>query len=120
MFFPFAVPVARAADNAKTGQGTIYYDPSSSSSQTPNEQESSIVILNGKGTKFTSELGPKYQIQLSKQYNFASVEVVKVIDDEHVQIKKMFGKDKIVDDLKKGLGYKCLPYIDQTKVGPLS
>lgn len=54
------------------------------------------------------------------------MEVVEVIDDETVKIKKMFAKDKIVADLKeakssldkggKGSVYKCLPYIDQTKV----
>lgn len=52
--------------------------------------------------------------------------MVEVIDDETVKVKKMFSKDKIVSDLKeakssidnggKGLTYKCLPYIDQTKV----
>lgn len=121
-FCLFIVPVARAADNAKTGKGTIYYDDSSSASSSSNNSdeqkqlEEQPIILSGSGTNFTKELGPKYQIQLGKQYNFATVEVVQVIDDEHVQIKKMFNKDRIVDDLKKGLGYKCLPYIDQTKV----
>lgn len=114
----FTVPVARASDNAKTGKGTVYLDPSS----TPEDN-----ILKGSGTQFTKEFGPKYQLQLGKQYGFPTVEVVEIIDDETVKVKKMYAKDKIIADLKdakdsidkggKGLPYKCLPYIDQTKVG---
>lgn len=119
------VPVARAADNAKTGKGTLYIEssPSDSSADDP-------VILKGSGSSFTTELGAKYQVQLGKQYNFATVEVVQVVDDETVKIKKMFNKDKIVHDLVeagqnikkggKGLAYKCLPYIDQTRVSTIS
>lgn len=111
------VPVARASDNAKTGKGTLYLDSSPSGDEN---------ILKGSETQFTKELGPKHQIQLGKQYSFPTVEVVEIIDDETVKVKKMFSKEKIVDDLKaakssveqggKGLSYKCLPYIDQTKV----
>ena len=72
-----------------------------------------------------SQLSPKSQIQLGKTYGYATVEVVDVIDDNAVKVKKMFGKEKAVQDLLTGgekgdaehmLAYKCLPYIDQTKV----
>lgn len=84
--------------------------------------------LKGIKTSFTTQLAPKSQVQLPKIYGFPTVEVVEVIDDETVKIKKMFSKDKVVQDLYEegqkvekgnaegGLAYKCLPYIDQTKV----
>jgi glycerol-3-phosphate O-acyltransferase/dihydroxyacetone phosphate acyltransferase len=129
---PTAVPVARAGDNAKAGKGTIYVDSLSTPSDDVNSNSdgstsSQDIILKGSGSSFTTELGPKYQIQLGKTYGFPTVEVVQVIDDETVKIKKMFSKEKAVEDLKAakkkiqdgqpGVAYKCLPYIDQTQVG---
>lgn len=113
--------MARAADYTKTGSGKIYI-PSASSLPSGEDND----ILKGHQTKFTKELVPKGQIQLGKAYGNASVEVVEVIGDETVRVKKMF-KDKADRDLRAegqkadsgasaGIAYKCLPYIDQTKV----
>lgn len=111
--------MARAGDYATVGKGKLYLDPSG-----PNQDNN---IVKGKGTAFTSQLNLRYQIQLGKAYGFATVEVTEIIDDETVQVKKLFSKDKAIDDLKAegnkvtkgqdgGLSYKFMPYIDQTQV----
>lgn len=114
----YAVPVARAADQAVAGKGRLYLTESS-------KEEA---IVRGSGTNFLKQLVPKGQIQLEKSYGSDIVEVIKVIDDESVKVKKIFAKESAVKDLlaagekKKrgedgaGLKYKCLPYIDQAKV----
>lgn len=114
------VPVARAGDYAKAGAGKIYLSASADGEDD---------ILKGYKTKFTKELSAKGQIQLGKAYGNPTAEVVEVIDDETVKVKKMF-KDKAERDLRAegqkvqdggqgGLAYKTMPYIDQTKVGIL-
>lgn len=117
---PTTVPVARAADYAAAGKGKLYLTTAPSSTDD--------CIIKGKKTEFTKQMVVKGQIQLGKPYGFTTAEIVQVIDDETVKIRKMFGKDKAVEDLLAagekiakgeegaGLAYKTLPYIDQTKV----
>lgn len=115
------VPVARAADYATAGKGKLYLASGSSLDEG---------VIKGKGTQFKKQLVVKGQIQLGKAYGFATAEVTEVVDDETVKVKKMFAKDKAVQDLVAagekmangqedgaGVDYKTLPYIDQTKVG---
>ncbi|KAG9019495.1 hypothetical protein FRB90_001568 [Tulasnella sp. 427] len=110
-----SIPVARAADSAKTGSGRIALSP----------DDPCIVV--GYGTKFTAELAPKKQIMLPKSLGSAVAEVVEVISDTEARVKKEFGgesgkttnkfREKVQDvknsDGKDGLEYRVLPHIDQ-------
>ena len=108
------VPVARAADEAMSGSGTISLS------------ESDPCLIIGHGTKFTSELKPKWQIMLPKSLNSMVAEVTEVISDTELRIKKEFGGEsgkgtaKFRDALKEtkakgaqGLEFRRLPFIDQ-------
>lgn len=129
-----SIPVARAADSAKAGKGFISLHPSGDP-----------LLLQGHGTAFKSQLQPKGQIMLPKACGHATVEVVEVISDTEVKIKKelkdqraldmLRGKvpqpdasksaksnakamDKVTHDLSEGTGckYSCLPFVDQTQM----
>jgi glycerol-3-phosphate O-acyltransferase / dihydroxyacetone phosphate acyltransferase len=81
----------------------------------------------GHGTKFKVELAPKKQIMLSQSLGSPIAEVVEVISDTEVRIKKEFGGEsgkktsKIRERLQEiketdnidGLDFKVLPYVDQ-------
>lgn len=121
------VPVVRAQDLAKPGAGLVYL------------KEGDDEHLYGLGSTFTSQLQPRFVVRLPKSLNFATADVVEVVDDTCVKIKKPFG-EKARDALlaagkriqtgrladfseqpksgikAKGLEYKCLPYVDQTRV----
>lgn len=109
-----SVPVTRAADGAKEGTGYIYIT------------EGDPLTLRGVDTKFTQELAPKRQIMLSKSLNFVSAEVLEIISDTEVRLKKEFGKEggkgtsKILERLKEssapGLPYQVVPYVDQQEM----
>lgn len=111
------VPVARAADDAKEGTGLMRLS------------DSDPCIVVGVGTRFQTELAPKKQILLSKALNAAVAEVLEVISDTEVRIKREFGGDsgkgtiKIrdkIEELRKenisGIGFKILPHIDQQEM----
>lgn len=111
-----AVPVARAADSAKPGKGTISAHPSGDP-----------CLIQGHGSEFTKQLVKKGQIVLPKATGHASAEVVEVISDTEIRIKKEFKDAKALDALngklsdgnsEKGQGckYQCLPFVDQTKM----
>lgn len=87
------VPVARAADNAKPGKGLISAHPSGDP-----------LLLQGHGTSFTTQLVPRGQIVLPKAAHYASVEVVEVISDTEVRIKKEFKESRAVAALRGELG----------------
>jgi glycerol-3-phosphate O-acyltransferase/dihydroxyacetone phosphate acyltransferase len=121
--------VARAADDAKPGQGLVYYDPDSED----------YTLVRGYKTRFTTDFKPRMQIMLPKSLGYATGEVVEIVDDETLRIKKPFA-DKAKDALvmagqrvksggaagdgweekggikKNGVDYKTMPYIDQTQV----
>ncbi|GBE82279.1 Glycerol-3-phosphate O-acyltransferase 1 [Sparassis crispa] len=108
----FSIPVVRAADDAKPGTGQVSLS----------EQDCCVVI--GHGTRFLSEFTPKMQIMLPKLVDSAVAEVVEVISDTELKIKKEFGGEKgtakIRDKVKelqaaggRGLDYKKMPYVDQ-------
>ena len=129
-----SIPVARAADSAKAGKGFISLHPSGDP-----------LRLQGHGTAFKSQLQPKDQIMLPKACGHATVEVVQVISDTEVKVKKeikdqraldmLRGKvpqpdtsksaksnakamDKVTHDLSedKGCKYSRLPFVDQTQM----
>ncbi len=84
-----SIPVARAADSAKVGKGFISSHPSGDP-----------LLLQGHGTSFTSQLVPKGQIMLPKACGNAVVEVVEVISDTEVRIKKEIKDQRALDMLQ--------------------
>ncbi|ESK96944.1 glycerol-3-phosphate o-acyltransferase [Moniliophthora roreri MCA 2997] len=109
-----SIPVERAADNAKAGTGRVYLS----------EDDPCLVL--GQDTKFLSEFSPKMQILLPKSVNYAISEVVEVISDTKLRIKREFGgesgkgtakiREKVTElqqEGQTGLDFKTLPYVDQ-------
>lgn len=114
-----SISVTRATDDAKEGTGRIFLSA----------EESDPCILLGKNTKFTRELVPKKQILLSKQLGSITVEVVEVVDDCRLKVKKPFpakGIEALREEGNKiregnnsesvGIPFKVLPYVDQTQM----
>ncbi|PWZ00331.1 hypothetical protein BCV70DRAFT_161640 [Testicularia cyperi] len=134
-----SIPVARAADSAKPGQGYISQHPSGDP-----------LRLQGHGTAFKTQLQPKGQIMLPKACGHATAEVVEILSDTEVRIKKEFKDQRALDMLQgkvpqeppkndkkpapkpsksssagaadkslvesKGCKYSCLPFVDQTQM----
>lgn len=111
------VPVARAADNAKPGKGLVWIS----------EDDPCLVL--GQGTSFCSEFTPKMQIMLPKSVNSAVAEVVEVLSDTEMRIKREFGgesgkgtvriREKVAELRErgeKGLEFKKLPFVDQANM----
>lgn len=110
----FTVPVVRAADEAKTGKGLIQLS------------ETDPCLVLGEGTSFLSQFSPKTQIMLSKNLNFSAAEVVEVISDTELRVKKEFGgengkgtarfREAVKESGGKGVAYKALPFVDQQEM----
>lgn len=111
------VPVVRAADRVKAGTGTVRISP-----------DDPCLIL-GEGTCFRTEFTPKMQIMLPKSVNSAVAEVLEVISDTELRIKKEFGGDsgKVTNRLREkqqelqsegqsGFTFKTLPFVDQQEM----
>lgn len=91
-------------------------------------------LIQGHGTQFTKQLVVKGQIVLPKLTGHASAEVVEVISDTELRIKKEFKEQKAIDALRgklpegpmdkeggkepgqEGCKYQCLPFVDQTRM----
>jgi glycerol-3-phosphate O-acyltransferase/dihydroxyacetone phosphate acyltransferase len=112
-----SVPVSRASDEAKPGTGLVYLS-----------LDDPCLVL-GEGTKFKAEFVPKMQIMLPKSVNSAVAEVVEVISDTELRIKKEFGGDSGKGTIRirekigegrengdKGLAFKVLPFINQQEM----
>jgi len=107
----FAVPVVRAVDEARPGKGLIRLS----------DTDSCVVL--GEGTSFLSQFSPRSQIMLPKSLNSAVAEVVEVVSDTELRIKKEFGGDTgkgtvrfreaVKESEGKGVTYKALPFVDQ-------
>ena len=69
----------RAADSAKPGIGRVYLSA----------DDPCLVI--GEGTQFLSEFKPQMQIMLPKSVNSALAEVLEVISDTELRVKREFG-----------------------------
>ncbi|KAM0748028.1 hypothetical protein T439DRAFT_328681 [Meredithblackwellia eburnea MCA 4105] len=102
-----SIPVARPQDLAFAGPGTLHLSP-----------DDPLTIL-GQKTTFTKDLKPKSQLMLGKQFGNSTVEVVEVVSDTEVRVKKEF-KEKAVEGIRekgeKGVTYKILPYVDQSSM----
>ncbi|KAF8212268.1 glycerol-3-phosphate O-acyltransferase [Mycena galopus ATCC 62051] len=109
-----SIPVARAADTARTGKGLIRLSP-----------DDPCVVL-GSGTKFLSEFTPRMQVMLPKSMNSLVAEVAEVISDTELRIKKEFSgkgtmrvREKVAElqELgKAGLEFRTLLFIDQQEM----
>lgn len=106
---PCAVPVVRAADDAKAGTGEI----------TISEEDPCLII--GHGTRFTTEFKPRMQILLPKSVGSNVAEVVEIISDTQLRIRKEFsGTARLRERIKElqasgknGFSFQCLPFVDQ-------
>lgn len=112
-----SIPVSRASDEAKPGTGLVYLS-----------LDDPCLVL-GEGTKFKTEFIPKMQIMLPKSVNSAVAEVIEVISDTELRVKKEFGgesgkgttriREKIDEGREngnKGLAFKVLPFINQQEM----
>ena len=112
-----SVPVVRAADEAKPGSGYVSLS------------ESDPCLLVGHGTQFAKELAPRMQVMLPKSVGAPVADVVEVISDTELRIKKEFGgesgrntawiREKISElqaQGKPGLEFKRIPHIDQQEM----
>ncbi|EIN07408.1 glycerol-3-phosphate O-acyltransferase [Punctularia strigosozonata HHB-11173 SS5] len=109
-----SIPVRRAVDEAKPGKGTIQLSP-----------DDACLVL-GQDTEFAKQLAPKMQILLPRTVGSSVAEVVEVISDTKVRIKREFGGDsgkgtarirekqsELLQSGEKGFTYKTLPFINQ-------
>jgi glycerol-3-phosphate O-acyltransferase/dihydroxyacetone phosphate acyltransferase len=108
------VPVVRAADYASPGTGKIRLSP-----------DDPCTVL-GEGTKFLSEFAPRMQILLQRSVGSPIAEVIQVISDTELKIKREFGGEngkgtsrirEKTDELRTqgvdGMDFKRLPFVDQ-------
>jgi glycerol-3-phosphate O-acyltransferase/dihydroxyacetone phosphate acyltransferase len=110
----FAVPVVRAADEAKAGKGLIRIS------------DSDPCLVIGEGTSFLSQFSTRTQVMLSKSLNFAVAEVIEVISDTELKVKKEFGgengkgtarfREAVKESGGTGVTYKALPFVDQQEM----
>ncbi|GAA5848725.1 hypothetical protein JCM8547_004608 [Rhodosporidiobolus lusitaniae] len=102
-----SIPVARAQDYAFAGTGTIRLSP-----------DDPLIIL-GTGTNFTKDFAqPRTQILLPRNLGSVTAEVVEVVSDTELQLKKEFAK-KAMEGLKAkadGVPFKVLPHVDQSSM----
>lgn len=110
------VPVVRAVDEARPGTGYISLS------------DSDPCLVVGHGTQFTKEFGPQMQIVLPKSVGASMADVLEVVSDTELRLKKEFGGDDMstgrfrvkVSELqaqgKPGLEYKRIPHIDQQEI----
>ncbi|TCD69725.1 hypothetical protein EIP91_006492 [Steccherinum ochraceum] len=113
---PFArllrsIPVRRAQDETQAGTGKICLSP-----------DDPCLVL-GENTHFTSEIKPRMSILLPKSVSSLSAEVVEVISETQLRVKKEFGNDKgtntalVQEKLEashgRGLDFKIMPSIKQ-------
>ncbi len=107
--------MSRAADSASPGTGTLRLSP-----------DDPCLVL-GVGTRFTSEFSPRMQILLPKSIGSLLAEVVEVISDTELRVKREFGgekgtakvRDKLAEleaEGKAGLEFKKLPFVDQQEM----
>lgn len=102
-----SIPVARAQDYAFAGKGTIKLS------------ESDPSVLVGEGTNFTKDFEKsRSQVLLPRNLGSSTAEVVEVISDTELRLKKEFNK-KATEGLRErtdGSSFKVLPHVDQSSM----
>ncbi|KAI8334318.1 hypothetical protein BC941DRAFT_432667 [Chlamydoabsidia padenii] len=99
-----AIPVIRPQDLAVKGTGTIRLL----------DRKLEPLCIVGDGTRFLDQLAPHHQIVLPNKGGQA--EVVQVISDTKLIIKKEFKDLKALSLLTEGTPFKCIPHVDQDAV----
>ncbi|GAA5996338.1 uncharacterized protein JCM10292_007544 [Rhodotorula paludigena] len=103
-----SIPVARAQDYAFAGQGTVTLS------------ESGPCVLVGRGTQFKKDFGtPRSQILLPRSLGSSTAEVVEVLSDTELRLKKEFNKkasEGIKQKGEEGVAFKVLPHVDQSSM----
>ncbi|WFD00313.1 hypothetical protein MYAM1_003061 [Malassezia yamatoensis] len=103
-----SIPVSRAADYAKPGKGFL-------------QRGKDNLHIHGVDTQFTKQLEVRGQLVLEKETGYASAEVVEILNDNEVRIKKEFSGQEVDKAFEgelhgksePGARYKCFPYVDQ-------
>ncbi|GAA5888014.1 hypothetical protein JCM6882_000249 [Rhodosporidiobolus microsporus] len=102
-----SIPVARAQDSAFAGVGTVSLSPDDP------------LLMIGHDTSFKKDFGkPRSQILLPRNLGSVTAEVVEVISDTELKLKKTFPQ-KATEGLKlkpEGVPYKVLPHVDQSSM----
>ncbi|KAI5993269.1 glycerol-3-phosphate O-acyltransferase [Pisolithus albus] len=111
------IPVVRAMDEAKPGTGLVYL-----STDDP-------CLLLGERTCFESEFAPRMQIMLPKSVDSVVAEVLEVLSDTELRLKREFGSEtgkgttrvreklaEIEAEGRTGFPFKILPFIDQQEM----
>ncbi|CDO70806.1 hypothetical protein BN946_scf184798.g122 [Trametes cinnabarina] len=104
-----SIPVFRAVDYAMPGTGLV----------TISDEDPRLLI--GHGTRFTTEFTPKMQVLLPRNVGSGVAEVVEVISDTELRLRKEFpGTPKLRERIKEiqatgqeGVTFKRLPFVDQ-------
>ncbi|KAI0361999.1 glycerol-3-phosphate O-acyltransferase [Trametes cingulata] len=104
-----SIPVVRAADHAKPGTGEITIS------------EEDPCLINGHDTRFKSEFTPKMQVMLPRSVGSGVAEVVEIVSDTQLRVRKEFpGTSRLREKIKelqasgqKGIAFKRLPFVDQ-------
>lgn len=106
-----SIPVVRAADTAQPGTGQLAIS----------DDDPCLIV--GHGTRFLSELKPRMTISLPKSVGASVAEVVEVLSDTQLRIKKEFGgttrlreKQRELTDGKQGFDFKKMPHVDQQEM----
>ncbi|KAJ3169484.1 hypothetical protein HDU88_000674 [Geranomyces variabilis] len=96
-----AIPVIRPQDLVQAGKGKLVFDPAAPA------------ILRGENTTFTKQLHPRAQINLNK--TLAPLEVLKVISDTELELKRPVTEPAAVAYLQDQANatYKITPHVDQ-------
>ncbi|KAI6118935.1 glycerol-3-phosphate O-acyltransferase [Pisolithus croceorrhizus] len=111
------IPVVRAIDEAKPGTGLVYLSPDDP------------CLLLGERTRFKSEFSPRTQIMLPKSVDSVVAEVLEVISDTKLRLKRELGsetgrgtarvREKLAEmeaEGKTGFPFRILPFIDQQEM----
>ncbi|GAA5989366.1 hypothetical protein JCM10908_001279 [Rhodotorula pacifica] len=102
-----SIPVARAQDYAFVGKGTIRLS-----------EEDPLLIL-GTDTQFKKDFEkPRSQMLLPRSLGSSTAEVIEVVSDTELRLKKEFPR-KAVEELKakpEGVSFKVLPHVDQSNM----
>lgn len=98
------VPVIRPQDIAVNGTGTIQLL----------DRKLEPLRITGNGTRFLEQLLPHHQIVLPK--GAGQAEVVQVLSDTELVIKKEFKDLKALALLSEGSTFKCIPHVEQDAV----
>ncbi|KAJ9065485.1 Glycerol-3-phosphate/dihydroxyacetone phosphate acyltransferase [Entomophthora muscae] len=104
--FSGSIPVARAQDNAVRGIGALKLA----------DQDVEPLMISGVGTKFTEQVKSGTLLSLAKTK--VTAEVVEVISDTSLLIKKPITDEESLEALSsgKGIGFTCIPHLDQSIV----